>query len=148
MALVISQDRSSEIYYEWIYSRNLPTLFLKLAVHNNLPYVPGVGICEQRLHSCGKIMTIVHPVMTYRKKKLDPMENILKSTILHNTCDDVDKDADYVNPFVERLYKYRRRNKFYNAFLDGMPNITDHCAKGSEYIFEDGLRKVRLVNIL
>ena len=55
--------------------------------------------------------------------------------------------TEYISPFELARKRHQNGSKLYHTFLNGIPGITHQCINASEYVFENGLRKVRFVII-
>ena len=116
--------------------------------NSNLPHVPGVGLCKQHELSDGRIITTIYPSVKYRKVPY-AMENVILEDLQkpHNYPLAEEDAIDCINPFEKARQIHQKGNKFYHTFVKGIPKITKECLKASEYEFENGLRKVRLVQV-
>ena len=113
--------------------------------------MPGVGLCKRHEVSKGKTITTVHPGVRYRKVPY-AMENVMLEDLEQpqnyplSEEDSRTKDCiECINPFERARQIHQKGNKLYHTFVKGLPSITKECIKSSEYEFENGLRKVRLV---
>ena len=114
--------------------------------------MPGVGICERRELSSGKIITTVYPSVKYRKKPC-VLENLVArdksgpTNQLLESCHGFSAKTEHISPFELARKRHQNGSKLYHTFLNGIPGITQQCINASEYVFENGLRKVRFVMI-
>ena len=113
--------------------------------------MPGVGLCKRHELSNGRIITTVYPAVKYRKLPYE-MKNVtledLKEPQNHSLREENSRTKDFtefINPFKRSRQIHQKRDELSHTFVKAMPAITKECIKSSEYEFENGLRKVRLV---
>ena len=75
------------------------------------------------------------------RDKSDPTDQLLES------CHGGSAKTEYISPFELARKRHQNGSKLYHTFLNGIPGITQQCINASEYVFENGLRKVRFVII-
>ena len=74
------------------------------------------------------------------------MANIALEPQVESSETNIEENLEAIsNPFQKAREEHQKANKLYHTFIKGIPNITKECISGSEYYFENGLRKVRLV---